>query len=317
MPTDPWFLPPPLPGDDAPPLPRADTTPLIDPALWRAAQADCTAELAQATFRFGLLSARLATLPPGHTTRLSLIEAAELSWFAGDRVSPARLSLWLSLRASSATDDTAALSRAAWAQRRLAGGPRPDAGGWAPGLPAFLGRSPESTATLADLLDSAAGLHPLVLAHLSFRAAHLMADTATAPLEAAVLAARIAAADPAAAPFLPLALAGDRALRATGPVADRLRLWLAGAEAATRTALAHLDRLALWETRARDAATTTHARALVAACAARPQITAADAAALTGASRATAQRHLAALTSAGVLRELTGQGRFRVWTAAL
>jgi hypothetical protein len=317
VPSDPWFLPPPLPENDAPPLPRADRNPLIDPAQWRAAQADCAPELAQAAFRFGLLSARLSALPSGYVTRLSLIEAAELSWFAGDRVSPARLSLWLSLRASSATDDAAALSRAAWAQRRLSAGPPPDAQGWALGLPAFLGRNPATTADLADLLDRGTGLHPLVLAHLAFRAARLVADTEAAPLEAAVLAARIAAADPAAAPFLPLAFAGDRALRATGPVADRLRLWLAGAETATRAMLAHLDRLALWEARALSAASTTHARALVAACASRPQITAADAAALTGASRATAQRQLASFTSTGLLRELTGQGRFRVWTAAL
>lgn len=317
MPSDPWFLPPPPPDDAAPPLPRRDEGSPVDPALWRAAQADCAAELAQVAFRFGLLSARLAVLAPGHADRLSLIEASELSWFAGDRVSPARLSLWLTLRASSATDDAVALSRAAWAQRRLSCGPAPDAGGWTRGLPAFLGRSPDSTADLADLLDRAAGLHPLVLAHLAFRAARLAGETDSTPIEAAVLAARVAAADPAAAPFLPLALAGDRALRATGPVVDRLRVWLVGAESATRAALAHLDRLERWETRAQAAATTSHARALVAACTARPQLTAADAAALTGASRATVQRQLATLTAAGFLRELTGQGRFRVWTAAL
>jgi len=316
VPADPWFLPAP-PTDDDPPLPRADRRPLADPALWRAAQADCAPELAQAAFRFGLLSARLAALPDGYTTRLSLMEAAELSWFAGDRIAPARLSLWLSLHASAATDDAGALARAAWAQRHLAGGPPPDAGGWAIGLPAFLGRSSAATTDLAGLLDRAAGLHPLVLAHFAFRTACLALDSDAAPIEAAVLAARIAAQDAAAAPFLPLALAGDQALRASGPVTDRLRLWLAGAEAATRAALAHLDRLAHWESRALAAAGTGHARAIVAACAARPQIGTADAAALTGASRATAQRQLAALTAAGHLRELTGQGRFRVWTAAV
>lgn len=316
VPTDPWFLPAPPSGDDTP-LPHADRRALADPSHWRVAQADCAPELAQAAFRFGLLSARLADLPDGYTTRLSLMEAAELSWFAGDRISPARLSLWLALRATSATDDAAALSRAAWAQRRLVSGPPPDAGGWASGLPAFLGRSPAATAGLAELLDRGTGLHPVVLAHFAFRAALLASDSDAAPLEAAVLAARIAAQDTAAAPFLPLTLAGDHALRATGPVTDRLRLWLSGAEAATRAALAHLDRLAQWEARARAAAPTAHARAIIAACAARPQIGTADAAALTGASRTTAQRQLAALTAAGCLREMTGQGRFRVWTAAL
>jgi hypothetical protein len=318
VPTDPWFLPPP-PDEDAP-LPRGDGPPLLDPAEWRAAQADCAPELAQASFRFGLLSARLASLPEGYLARLTLVEATEIAWFAGDRIAPDRLSLWLSLRATSAAEDTAALGRAAWAQRRLSGGARPDAGGWAAGLPAFLGRPADATAALAAIMDRAIGLHPLVAAHVAFRAARIALDTEAAPFEAVVLAARVAAADPAAAPFLPLALAGDRALRATGPTALRLRLWLTGAEGACRAALSLLDRVAEWDARARALAAphlSAHADALITACAARPQITVAEAAHLTGASRATVQRLLASLTRLGVLRELTGQRRFRVWAARL
>ena len=48
-----------------------------------------------------------------------------------------------------------------------------------------------------------------------------------------------------------------------------------------------------------------------------PLVPASLAEARTGASRAAVQRNLALLTGRGVLRELTGQGRFRVWTARL
>lgn len=41
------------------------------------------------------------------------------------------------------------------------------------------------------------------------------------------------------------------------------------------------------------------------------------AAALTGASTASVQRNLTLMQGRGLLREVTGQGRYRVWTAIL
>ncbi|MFN7609750.1 MAG: hypothetical protein ACK5QX_02270 [bacterium] len=38
---------------------------------------------------------------------------------------------------------------------------------------------------------------------------------------------------------------------------------------------------------------------------------------ITGASRAAVQRNLGTLTERGLTREVTGQGRFRVWAARL
>ena len=38
---------------------------------------------------------------------------------------------------------------------------------------------------------------------------------------------------------------------------------------------------------------------------------------LTGANRSTVQRNLTALQATGLLREVTGQGRYRLWTAQL
>ena len=37
---------------------------------------------------------------------------------------------------------------------------------------------------------------------------------------------------------------------------------------------------------------------------------------LTGASRAAVQRNLAWMEAQGLIREVTGQGRFRIWKAA-
>jgi hypothetical protein len=45
--------------------------------------------------------------PDGWRHRLALIVAADLSWFAGDRIGPDRLALWISLRLSGVQDDTA------------------------------------------------------------------------------------------------------------------------------------------------------------------------------------------------------------------
>ena len=71
-----------------------------------------------------------------------MMEAADLSWFMGDRISPDRLALWMSMRLSGVQDDTAALARVGWALRRLTGGPGPEVD-----LSAFLDRrDPENMA---------------------------------------------------------------------------------------------------------------------------------------------------------------------------
>lgn len=81
-----------------------------------------------------------------------------------------------------------------------------------------------------------------------------------------------------------------------------------------------LERLAAWRARAEaetaDLQGRTPAR-LIAALAAQPMLGAAQAEAETGASRAAVQRNLDLLVARGLVREVTGQGRFRVWAAKL
>ena len=74
-------------------------------------------------------------LPQGWRHRLALMEASNLSWLAGDRVSVDRLGLWQAMRISASGDDTGALQRAGWAFRHLSGGPGPE-----PDLAGFLNR---------------------------------------------------------------------------------------------------------------------------------------------------------------------------------
>ena len=123
-----WFLPGPMEEepDYLPPGPRTEPREAEAIDAWRKAEAGHAAHLARVAGRVGALDDRLKRGPEGWRHRLALIEAANLSWFAGDRIGPDRLALWISMRISSLQDDTAALTRVGWAVRRLTGGPGPE-----------------------------------------------------------------------------------------------------------------------------------------------------------------------------------------------
>lgn len=132
-----------------------------------------------------------------------MIEAADLSWFVGDRIGPDRLALWVSLRLSSAQDDTGALARLGWAVRRLTGGPSPEMD-----LSAFLDRrDPENLGDNAEPFVERAGswlelmtqtghLHPITRACMGFHLWSLAGlGQQSDRMEAAVTAARVATGD--------------------------------------------------------------------------------------------------------------------------
>ncbi len=331
-----WFLPgPDLEEDDippgAPPLPRADRRPLVDLRAWRRAEAELAGALAHVALLFGELDARLRDAPAGLGQRLALREAADLSWWSGDGVPLDRLALWTSLRIGSTGDRAPSLARTGWAVRRLSAGAAPSAG-----LAAFLerpeaieaagaeGAEPGAVLSLAELLGEAADLHPVTQAALLFQAWRRLGAMRSRDIEAGVLAARHAARmsrrPGQGALFLPLALTGSGALRAQGPPASRLCTWLAGAEQATLAALMQIDRISAWRRRA-DAAVAdlsgrTPAR-LLDVLEAWPLVSAPLAEQEAGASRAAVQRNLDRLSDRGLIRELTRQGRYRLWTAAV
>ena len=324
-----WFLPGPMEEepDYLPPGPRAERceTEVLDD--WRKAEARHAARLARVAGRLGALDDRLKRGPEGWRHRLALIEAADLSWFTGDRVGPDRLALWISMRISSLHDDTAALTRVGWAVRRLTGGPGPEVD-----LSAFLDRrDPENMADEAEpfadraggwlnLMAQANDLHPITRACMGF---HLWTLAGLAhhgdQMEAAVTAARVAASEGKGAVFAPVAMGGAGGLRATGLPANRLARWLDGMETACLSAMRHLDDIEAWAVRADAEMVALSGKtppALRAALTDWPIVSAPMAEVLTMSSRAAVQRNLAWMEARGLIREVTGQGRYRMWRVA-
>lgn len=321
-----WFLPGSIQDepDDLPPLPRAEPRKVAILDEWRNAEAGHAARLARAAGRLGALDDRLRRGPEGWRHRLALIEAADLSWFVGDRIGLDRLALWISMRLSGVQDDSRALARVGWAVRRLSGGPSPEAD-----LSTFLNRrDPENLGIEAepfadrasswqDVMSQAAELHPITRACTSF---HLWSLAGLGQqgdrMEAAVTASRIAASEGKGAIFAPLAMGGAGGLRAGGAPADRLVRWLDGMETACLTAMRHLDDIEAWSTRAEVETSLLSGKtspALRAVLTEWPLVSAPMAEALTRASRAAVQRNLVWMEARGLIREVTGQGRYRMW----
>ena len=323
-----WFLPGPIEEepDYLPPVPRAEPHEAEVLDDWRKAEASHAARLARVAGRVGALDDRLKRGPEGWRHRLALIEAADLSWFVGDRIGPDRLALWISMRLSGVHDDTLALARVGWAVRRLTGGPGPEVD-----LSAFLDRrDPENITDKAepfadraggwlDLMTQATDLHPITRACAGFHIWSLAGLGQQGDrMEAAVTASRIAACEMKGAVFVPLAMGGAGGLRAGGPPADRLARWLDGMETTSLTAMRHLDDIEAWSVRAEAEMILLSGktpRALRAVLSEWPLVSAPMAEALVGASRAAVQRNLAWMEVRSLIREVTGQGRYRMWRA--
>lgn len=181
-------------------------------------------------------------------------------------------------------------------------------------------RFAERAAGWRALMASAQDLHPITRAGMGF---HVWALAGLGPdgdrLEAAVTAARMAAAECRGAVFAPLAMGGAQGLRSGGPVAERLARWLDGMEGAIGAAMRMLDGIEDWAARAEEAMAPLSGRtprALRGVMVEWPLVSAPMVETLTGASRAAAQRNLGWMEERGLIREITGQGRFRMWRAA-
>jgi len=326
-----WFLPGPMEEDHlppgAPPLPQASRDRLFDPQDWLQAQNALSGELARLTQIFGELDLRLRDAPPGMHLRLALREASDLSWWSGDRLSLDRLSLWHVLRIGSTEDTEQGFARAGWAVRRLTGGAPP-----ADGLAAFLDRPSEGTeplemgpdpgalSDLSVLMAEAGDLHPVTQGAMLFFAWRILGASWSRDLEAAVLAARHAASisrkSGQGALFLPLAMSGADTFRGQGGPQAKLTAWISGAERATLAALLHLETVGDWQHKALNAVSDLSGRTpakLIEVFASYPLVSAPLAEQQTGASRAAVQRNLDCLAARGLIREITGQGRYRVW----
>jgi Fic family protein len=87
-------------------------------------------------------------------------------------------------------------------------------------------------------------------------------------------------------------------------------------EKACLTAMRHLDDIEAWTARAETEMSSLSGKtppALRSVLTEWPLVSAPMAEALTGASRAAIQRNFAWMEARGLIREVTGQGRFRMW----
>ncbi|SCY94385.1 hypothetical protein [Paracoccus tibetensis] len=304
-----------------------------DPAAWQEAQAALALPLAEAAAALGRLDATLATLDPaaahGAVTRLALAETEAMLW-AGGTVLP-REEIGRDALDARAASDPEAMRLARWALRRLEGQ------GALTDLPAFLGlhrsagtepgaggrlRGPDFAQGAADYrarIAAAAELHPLVrgcLAGLLWRQAGLSPPDRV--IEPAVYAGRLMAQGCERLLFAPLGAAGRRVWTAGGAVEDRLAGHLAAISVGVRAGRDEIRRLETWAAGARRATggiRGPNAGRVIAVLAARPLVSAEDVAAGAGISRMTAERMLNRMTAMGVIREITGASRFRLWRA--
>lgn len=329
----PWFAPESgtrRAAHDAP-LPRAQQAAPGAVTAWAVtAQGRHAAQMARAAMAVGRLDGLVAEMGQGALERLALREAEALSWLAGAPISGEEIAQdQLSARAGTDIDG---LQTARWAVRRLMGeGPLED-------LRGFLGLHRATQAHLPEAAHRRATGSHFDEAAREFLCACEMAGTAHAfvqaayarhlwhlsdlspeqdRIEGAVWAARRMAADCAALTFVPMGHAA-RGLRGTG--AAELGRYMRAIEQGAASAGADLMRVRSWAARARERTATikggTPAR-IVATLSARPLCSAGMIEQAAGVSRDTAERALKRLSALGLVREVTGGARYRLWSAAL
>ena len=313
-------------------------TPEIDLSPWIAAQAAQAPALARAAREVGRLEATLAALTPaeaqGAHQRLALSEVEAMLWAQG--IILRRDEIGRDLMAARADADPEAMRLARWAVRRL------DGQGAQTDLAAFLGlqrRAAGEPPQIAGLnlrvqgdafaaaaagflarVSALADLDPLArgpLVAVLWRVAGLSPPEQL--VEPAIWAARHMAQDSDGLRFVVLGRHGRRVWPGIGTAADRLAAHLRAVASGAHEGRAMIRRIAAWGTRARAATAAVkgdNAARVIAVLAARPLVSALEAEAQAGVSRPTAERMLRRLSDLGLIREVTGHRRFRLWTAA-
>ena len=111
-------------------------------------------------------------------------------------------------------------------------------------------------------------------------------------------------------------MGGAGGLHASGLPLGRLARWLEGMEQACVSAMRRLDDIEAWGVRVEidmDERSGKTPPALRQSFIEWPLMSAPMATALTGASRTAIQRNLIWMEAKGLIREVTGQGRYRMW----
>ncbi|MER5174021.1 hypothetical protein [Thioclava kandeliae] len=271
-------------------------------------------ELAATSIRWGRFIDRFKRAPKGLQQHLAIREACDLSWLGDHPVQPERVSLWLAMRTSSITYDLNALQQTAWTVRHLLSATDP-----LDDLQAFLDRKQEAGGDIdrcSAIIMQASGLSPIVracYAHSIWTLAELGKHGAR--IEGAVLAQRLASSFTSDTGFLPMASAGSAPFSGASAY-QRLVRWLDGAGASILRAMRILDDYEHWGhlARASQAIFKVETRdALIDLFLCAPYVTTALAMDRTGLSKTSIVRHLTALQDNGIVREITGQNRFKIW----
>lgn len=286
------------------------------------------------------LDARLIYDPDveGAAERMAQDEAGDAMWLTGDAGARDRLALYAQ-GVRPALDERDQLAN--WALRRLMSPGDPSALGVSD-LRDFLGRArpgltdslvedshdlfPRPTGSelddgLAQWLEIAGrlqGHHRLVRAAILYRAWRWLnlsgPEDAVTPL---VVAARIAGGTNL--PFAPFAGAARRmrTFAVRGTEADRLYAMIRAFAEGARQANLSLEQLAAWRLRAMRNATTKAMKAIVEATARHPVASSNAIADATGMTPQAVNKAARTLHDDGLIREATGQSRFRLWQAAI
>lgn len=336
-----WFLPGP-PEDAAPTdLPwtiaqRRGEFPVHD---WLTAEFWLPQQLAEAAAAFARLDERLRLGPDGLAERVALLEVADLLWSQGDRLKAEKIALYRQLRVSTVRD-ARVLSQADWAMRRMLA--RVDVKSLrTSGLAEFLGRrdtgldSPDEWSVRplgleferleADWWDvyavSREG-HVLTQAAVSFFCwrSYGMSEPGNV-VEPMALASSIAAAQNLGGlTFLPLAFGDKYLLGERASPRKLLSNWYKAVKFACLQALLHLDRIETWRRDAVEATSNMSGKtppALIETLVSLPIVSAELVAERIGVSKMSALRNLTHFSEKGLVKEITGQERYRFWTVQI
>lgn len=267
---------------------------LLEPGLWEVAQAALAPELARAVTALAHLDARLAYGPEGWRELLVLRSVAALARLLPGEITAAHLALYFEDDAESRpwTEAGRSLTTLAWAAVRWRRMP----GALSVGLP-------------PDFPEASVRLHPVL------RAARILSARQRSAARGLVRATAVGAADlRGGLRFLPVVL-GTTSPVPTGSILDRCRSWLVATELGAQRGLREIDRVAGWQARVLEVNRPVRALSLtVEAMAEAPAITVRRLVERTGLSRASVQNVLLDLEAQGLVAEMTGHSRFRVFT---
>ncbi|PSL17583.1 hypothetical protein [Shimia abyssi] len=340
-----WFLPA-TPEDVAPtdmPWPVAARESNLEPEVWQAAEKEQYRALLVAVQAVSKFGERLKQFPPEVAERFAIDTVSAVLRSEGNWLSSEQIALYRTLR--TASDDAAQdLSRASWAVRRLFVGHQSgvEAGEALGGLHGFLGRthllSPQQMpgeeravgdelAALSDRWCDGVGrlqaCHPMTRAAYGFASWRAEGITPYEELLEPTMAALLIGAS-GLAPFLPMAQGYrlDRhSLRLGSAGAEqRLAVFYGAIEAGALSAVLELDRLMAWRENAQESISDLSGRTppMMAEAFLRARVVSADwLAEEVGCSTMTARRNLNLFMDRSLVREVTGQDRYRFWTVAL